>query len=182
MSHATGTLKHMGNLYSGTIRKPMKNGACIALDSGATPVERDGPMAMDPTRQQCLSWSMSGVKRLAQVSLVLLAMVLYVANVPTATAEAGNTPQGAGSWQAGGDPFGPSAFLLQQPSTSQSLGHSFARSPVPPAKERVTPFPAMVRAAARSVETTFARMVLGEWYQLLELRRCALLFPFHWFW
>src|SRR5690606_25699640 len=89
---------------------------------------------------------------------------------------------GVDSWLAGGHPFGPSAILLQQSAPTSSLGQSFAGPPAPPIQQRVSAFPAMVRAAEQMVVTRIARMVLGDGYQLLDLRRCALLFPFHWFW
>ena len=122
--------------------------------------------------------SFSGLKRIVQFCIVVLATILCIASHPV---NSGLDIQGSGSSHLGHPAFLPSAFF-QQPSTPQSLAQPFAGPAVSPVKDRVNAFSLMTRASDRAVGTAFVLLAIAQWYQLLDLRRCALLFPFHFFW
>ena len=123
--------------------------------------------------------SLSGLKRVAQFCLIVLATFLCVAIVP---ANASLDIQGSGSSHSDHYPAFLSSTFFQQPSAPQSLAQPFAGPPISQTKDRISAFALIARASDRAEGTAFVLMAVAQWYQVLDLRRCALLFPFHFFW
>lgn len=179
MFHHTYPATSMGTFWSGIFSKRSKY--VVAMASAVRIRSLDRSVAVNNTLLKRSSWRLLGMERLAQFSVVLVAMLICLATSPWTPTDVRADGRDGGTWFAGHEGIGPSVFL-QQPSSPPGVGQPFAGSSVPLGKDRVTGFAAMIRANDRSVGTVFARMAVVEWSRLLDLRRCALLFPFHVFW
>lgn len=78
--------------------------------------------------------------------------------------------------------FGPAGLLLHHAPSSESLTSPVCGAPSPTAKDRASGFAAIMRAADRTVRSASALTARTAKGTLVALRRCALLFPFHFFW
>ena len=117
-----------------------------------------------------------------QLGVVLLGVVLYLAaGIGIQRGVHSEVCTGADAAQ-GYTVFGPVGLILPHTSSSESLTNPFSGPSGSGAKDRSPGYSAIIRANDRSVRAASARSVIMDRCIRVAVRRCALLFPFHFFW